>query len=541
MQRFLKLFGPYLQWVYHCFDRIVINGYLSFLTRENNVAYFFREVCNQPKITKKVLTERTRQYQAWVAHYARNHHLPMIWPDKGVRKEDLVRPRQQRMVRQKRFGVYYILQSMEQGWTFRAMAPKFPTQDPNFQFLRKHKSRYTHYYFYILDEVAGPMVLRVGSFLPFQITAYLNGHNFIEQQLRRQNIPFTKQDNRFVCVGDPKALQKAADRLTGDIMQQRIDYWALILGPKFSARERAACAGLHRVYAGMQIEYCRNFIFKRHWPIRSIFQRSCELGLYLLTADRIAVLFGQQRLLKTISGKWQNVLERIDHGQHVFRCYYKNSFLKQYEKAATFLRQEIVCNNLKDFALKKTLSRWEPIRERFQQITDRFAQAQAEHLNVHGQFDVLARLAKPLVQGKTKVAGIKLENTRLMRLLELLLQGAGGHFRKWTTAQVHRAVLDAYNLKPKDYTLTQLRYDLRKLRLHGLIERVPKSYAYHFTSKGSKLSILLVQLRKRIYGPLAFGLFRTRPNPEFIPDSRFEKAYLKVEKAIDETIALMAA
>jgi hypothetical protein len=219
MQRFLKLFGPYLQWVYHCFDRIVINGYLSFLTRENNVAYFFREVCNQPKITKKVLTERTRQYQAWVAHYARNHHLPMIWPDKGVRKEDLVRPRQQRMVRQKRFGVYYILQSMEQGWTFRAMAPKFPTQDPNFQFLRKHKSRYTHYYFYILDEVAGPMVLRVGSFLPFQITAYLNGHNFIEQQLRRQNIPFTKQDNRFVCVGDPKALQKAADRLTGDIMQ----------------------------------------------------------------------------------------------------------------------------------------------------------------------------------------------------------------------------------------------------------------------------------------------------------------------------------
>jgi hypothetical protein len=541
MQRFLKLFGPYLQWVYHCFDRIVINGYLSFLTRENNVAYFFREVCNQPQITKEVLTERTRQYQAWVAHYARNHNLPMIWPDKGVRKEDLVRPRQQRMVRQKRFGVYYILQSMEQGWTFRAMAPKFPTQDPNFQFLRKHKSRYTHYYFYILDEVAGPMVLRVGSFLPFQITAYLNGHNFIEQQLRRQNIPFTKQDNRFVCVGDPKALQKAADRLTGDIMQQRIDYWALILGPKFSARERAACAGLHRVYAGMQIEYCRNFIFKRHWPIRSIFQRSCELGLYLLTADRIAVLFGQQRLLKTISGKWQNVLERIDHGQHVFRCYYKNSFLKQYEKAATFLRQEIVCNNLKDFALKKTLSRWEPIRERFEQITDRFAQAQAEHLNVHGQFDVLARLAKPLVQGKTKVAGIKLENTRLMRLLELLLQGAGGHFRKWTTAQVHRAVLDAYNLKPKDYTLTQLRYDLRKLRLHGLIERVPKSYAYHFTSKGSKLSILLVQLRKRIYGPLAFGLFRTRPNPEFIPDSRFEKAYLKVEKAIDETIALMAA
>ena len=84
MQRFVKLFGPYLQWVYHCFDRIVINGYLSFLTRENNVAYFFREVCKKPKVTKEVLTERTRQYQAWVEHYARNHNLPMIWPDKEL-------------------------------------------------------------------------------------------------------------------------------------------------------------------------------------------------------------------------------------------------------------------------------------------------------------------------------------------------------------------------------------------------------------------------------------------------------------------------
>lgn len=541
MQLFLKLFESSLQWFYHCFDRIVINGYLSFLTRENNLAYFFREVCKKPKITKEVLVERTRAYQAWVGQYARNHDLPLLWAEHGVRKEDWVRPCQQRMIRQNRFGVYYILQSMEQGWTFRAIAPKYATQDPNFQFLRKQKSRYTHYYFYILDEVAGPMVLRVGSFLPFQVTAYLNGHNFIERQLRRQKIPFTKEDNRFVSVEDPAALQKAADQLNGKILQERIDYWALIVGPKFSARERLACAGLHRIYAGMQIEYCRNFIFKRHWPIRSIFQRSCELGLYLLTADRIAVLFGQQRLLKTISGKWQNVLERMDHGQQVFRTYYKNSFLKQYEKGATFLRQEIVCNNLKDFGLKKTLPHWEPVRERFQQITDRFAHTQAEHLNVHGQFDVLARLAKPVLQGKTKVAGIKLENTRLMRLLELLLQGAGGHLRKWTTAELHQAFLEAYGVKPKDYTLTQLRYDVRKLRLHGLIERVSKSYAYRFTSKGTKLSILLVQLRKRIYGPLGFGLFRTRPNPEFMPDSRFEKAYLKIEKAMDDLIALMAA
>ena len=167
MQLFLKLFGPYLQWFYHCFDRIVINGYLSFLSREVNVVYFFRTVCKYPKITKEVLTERTHKYQAWVAHYARNHRLPLVWAKSGVRKESVVQARQQRLLRANRFGVYYIFQSMEQGWTFRNVAPKFPTQDANFQFIRKHRSRFTHYYFYILDPIAGAMVLRIGSFLPF--------------------------------------------------------------------------------------------------------------------------------------------------------------------------------------------------------------------------------------------------------------------------------------------------------------------------------------------------------------------------------------
>jgi hypothetical protein len=540
MQLFVKLFGPYLQWFYHCFDRIVINGYLSFFTREINVVWFFRQLCQKPKVTKEVLRERTDAYQAWVAAYARNHRLPMEWAVPGQRKEDWVRPALQRMMRQGRCGVYYILQSMEQGWTFRVVPPRYPTQDPNFQFVRKHRSRFTHYYFYIHDQVAGPMVLRVGSFLPFLITAYLNGHNFVERQLLRQKIPFRKDDNRFASVADPAALQKAADQLDPKVIQQRIDYWALILGPKFSAQERLACRGLHRLYAVSQIEYCCNFIFQRHWPIRSIFHRSCELGLYLLTADRIAALFGHSAR-RRIRGKWQNVVERIDHGQQVFRTYFKNSFLKQYEKARTFLRQEIVCNNLKDFGLKKTLAHWEPMRQRFQQITDRFAHTQAQLLNVHGQFDVLARLAKPVIQGQTKVAGIKLENTRLMRLLETLLQGAAGHLRRWTAARLHQAIADAYELHPKDYTLNQLRYDMRKLRLHGLIERVPKSYAYRFTAKGAKLSILLLQLRRRLYGPLAFGLFRRRPDPEFLPNSRFEKAFLKVEKAMDHAIELLAA
>jgi hypothetical protein len=540
MQLFIKLFGAQMQWAYHCFDRIVINGYLLGLMRENQVVYFFQTVCGYAKITKEILRQRSQDYNLWVKQYARNHKLPLLWPEKGIRKEELVQPRQARQLKAGKFGVYYILQSMEQGWSFRVASPKYAGKDPNYQILHKQRSRYTHYYFYIIDEVVGPMVLRVGSFLPFSVTAYLNGHSYIARELDRQGVKYVKDDNRFVSTEDEGKLQAAADSLNAKILQERIDYWTLIVSPKFSPKERAACGGLHRFYSVEQIEYCRNFIFKRSWPIRTIFQRSCELGLFLLTADRVTVMFGG-RQMRRIKGKLQSVMERLDHGAHVFRTYWQNSFLKQYEKASTFLRMELVSNNVRDFKLKKSLQYLEPMRRKFQEVTDRFAGVQARHLNVHGQLNILAHLSKPVVQGQTKVSGIKLEQTRVMRLLEVMFQGASGHLRVWSTVQLLKTIRADFNLKDKDYTLNQIRYDLRKLRLHGIIERVPHSYAYRFTPKGLKKAILLVQLRKRIYGPIAFGVFHHRPDPEYCPDSAFERAYHKVDQAIDEIIQLMAA
>src|SRR5437762_13993020 len=73
MQLFLKLFEPYLQWVYHCFDRIVINGHLLGLMRESQVVYFFRDVCGHPKLTKELLRQRSQDYQTWVEQFALNH------------------------------------------------------------------------------------------------------------------------------------------------------------------------------------------------------------------------------------------------------------------------------------------------------------------------------------------------------------------------------------------------------------------------------------------------------------------------------------
>jgi hypothetical protein len=538
MEEFIQLFGNLLAFVYHCFDRIMIHGYLSGLSRAEPVVYFVRQVLRLPVVTKEVLSQRTRDYQDWVEAYARNHHLPIEWAEKGVRKEDYVSPRLSRLVKKNAYGVYFIFKSMEQGPTFRISVPKYPTPDPNYRILAHQRSRFTHYYFYIRDEVLGPIVLRVASFFPFHATYWLNGHSFIEQELQRTHIGFQKSDNAFLAVDDVAALQAAADRLSPQIIRKQLDYWTFLLGPKFSKKERRQM-NLSRFYALAQVEYCRNFIFKRHFPIHKIFERSCEIGLWRLTANRISEIFGV-RLNKRLRGKLATVLDQIEHGHHVFRAYWKNAFFKQYEKFARYLRNELCSNNLRDFGLKKGLDHLDAVRTRFQTITDRFASFQAQCLNVHVDFPLLQRLALPITLGSVRYPGIKIHDTRIIRLLEVLLHGSptvGG----WTAKQIHQAVITTFQLPPKTYGLNQLRYDLRKLKGHGLLQRDGSRYAYRLTPKGVQVALLFLFFHKRLCGPLANSRFHHTPDPAHAPDSKLEAAYYKADQAIQNIVHLLAA
>jgi hypothetical protein len=538
MDRFTQIFGHLLVFVYHCFDRIVIHGYLSSLSRPEQVVYFFRQVLGLAVVSKEVLRQRTDDYKKWVGAYARNRHIPIQWAEKGVRKEDFVLPHLRRMVNKNAYGVYFIFCSMEQAPTFRISMPKYPTKDPHHRILTRQRSRSTHYYFYIRDEVLGPIVMRMATFFPFQATYYLNGHSFIEQELNRRQVGFRKSDNAFLAVDDVAELQAAADRLSPEIIRERLDYWTFLLGPKFSQRERSQM-NLSRFYSIAQIEYCRNFIFKRNVPIHKIFERGCEIGLWRLTANKIAEIFGA-RLHRKLRGKLSTVIDQIEHGHHVFRAYFKNGFLKQYEKFCTFLRNELCSNNLSDFGLKKGLDHLEAVRQKFQLITDRFAGFQAQWLNVHVDFPLLQRIALPVTIGSVRYPGIKIHDARVIRLLEVLLQG-GMQVGGWTAKQIHQAVLTTFRLSPAGYGLNQLRYDLRKLKGHGLVERDGSRYAYRLTAKGVQVALLFLFFHQRLCGPLANSRFHHRPNLSQRPNSKLETAYHKADRAIQDIVDLLAA
>ena len=136
--------------------------------------------------------------------------------------------------------------------------------------------------------------------------------------------------------------------------------------------------------------------------------------------------------------------------------------------------------------------------------------------------------------------GIKIQETRVIRLLEVLLHG-GTHVGGWTAKQIHEAVLTTFALSERRYRLNQLSYDLRKLKGHGLLERDGSRYAYRLTTKGVQVALLFLFFHKRLCGPLANSRFHHQPDPKYQPDSRLEAAYYRADAAIQKVVDLLAA
>jgi hypothetical protein len=258
-----------------------------------------------------------------------------------------------------------------------------------------------------------------------------------------------------------------------------------------------------------------------------------------LSADRISQVFGW-RLHKRLPGKLSSVLERTDHGHHVLRAYAKNAVMRMYEKFSTFLRLEALSNNLKDFGLNKGLDNLDKVRRMLSAVTDRFAQFEAQALDVQVDFPRFQRLARPIPRGAAKIPGIKLHDTRILRLMEVLLH-AGTKVLGWRSIDIHQAILTSFGLTPESYTLTQLRYDLRKMKGHGLLERDGRRYAYRLTNKGTRTALLFVLFHQRVCGPLANSLFQRRPTQTAAPLSKIEAAYRMADRSLDHIIQLLAA
>jgi hypothetical protein len=487
-----------------------------------------------------VLERRTNAYQAWVRRITEEHGVPVVAAPRGVRKEELVEPHYRRLKGAE--GVACVLTSMEQGRTFVSYVPrwKVPNGDANYRFIKACRQQFLHYYWYVLDPVMGAMSVRVASYFPFNVTCYLNGHSFVAQELRRDGVRFRTADNALLAVADVLALQVAADRLSASLLERRCNYWVRRVVPVFSPDEREALRPGYR-YSMAQMKLATDVVFKRSAPLRALFQRACELGVLVGGANRTTHLFGR-RINRRYQGKLQTVLDQRDVGHPVLRWYYQTSFAKQYvrgdQQSDRILRTETCSNDSRHFGVGRRLENLPLLREQLKATNERCLDEQAELLASAVDTGQVAALAAPVMIGQRRVPGLKLHDDRVIRRLETLLH-PGGFVRDWTSRELHTRVVARHRLTSDEYRLSQLRYDLSKLRAKGLVERIGKSRRYCLTPIGLKLGVLLVKLRLRLLGPLA-SLIR-QPNSTAAPtcSNSVDAAYHEVDTALDHLSAAL--
>jgi len=342
-------------------------------------------------------------------------------------------------------------------------------------------------------------------------------------------IPFRKDDNAIVGCDDPRALQRLADALDERVLHDRASYWAWRLAPSFTPRERKLC-GLQYRWSVAQIEFAQDVIFRRSAPLRNLFRRATEIGVALGGATQTRQIFGR-RINRRYQGKLETVLEHRDVGHPVLRAYYHTSYVKQYEKGDRLLRTETCLNDPYHLGVGRLLENLPKLKDHLAATTGRYLAQQAELLDSTVDTGALAALAHPIAIGNRHIPGIKLHDDRVIRALDALLY-TGGLLGDWTTRDLHARLLSRHRLSEDTYSLAQLRYDLQKLRAHGIVERIGNSRRYRLTTRGVRLASVLVKARDRLLGPIlatpAAKASQRSANP-----SRVEGALRKIDKALD--------
>ena len=525
LEKFYSLFLNKLKFSYDSFDRIVLNGYIPSFHKANNLTYYFKFILGHLYVNQKLLFSVTEKYNKAIEAFAAKDQLSCEWVEKGVRKEEFVQKFRERFEKRNTFGVYYILKSKENENSFRVVRPNRKECDEE-NYLAKTRKPFGHYYFYIHDQIMGNMCIRVASYLPFKITVYLNGHSYIERYLKNnygQKALYKKRDNAFLNIKDFDKLLQAKENFTVDLIRERINYWLGIIGPKMDKHP------MRYDYFIDQIEYCRNFIFKSHSYLSELFKRICELSLQLISTDSVRQIFASKAKEEEISKK----LTRIEEGYYVFKAWFKRCGIKQYRKYSNFLRYELTCNHLPDMKLKKALQHLPEFKEKAEDILDRYSETEAAMLNCHADVDYFKKHSRMVMIGQTKIAGLHVYQDRINRMLEVLLHD-NRSIGQWKSMDVRNKILENFELTETEYSRNQVIYDIRKLRAHGLVEKLWRTNRYRLTSYGVKVALAFTVMRKRIYGPLHYSLFENQPQHSIATGSKLERLYRRLDGDLNE-------
>src|ERR1022692_1193632 len=371
-----------------------------------------------------------------------------------------------------------------------------------FEFERDKSVYVNHYYFYIDDEDFGPLFIKICRYAPWSMKLCLNGHEWAKRQLEKKKIAYEALDNGFLSCAEPEKLQQICDSLGPEDIARVFRKWLRRIPLPLRPQDREA--GYDWTLSIWQMEVSLTQIFDRPLRGREFFEEIIRDNLDLGRPDRVQLIFGR-RVTKRTPGEFRTRV--IQDGVHPsLHIQYKNFDLKQYFKEGRGCRTEGTFRNAGDFGANKGLSNLPYLQKIGRQINRRLLEVERVSHNSGMSGDSIQRVVQPAVTADgQKAPGLKFGQPRVMALL-LALTMFHHLIDGFRNRDLRQQVADLLGVTLAEYTTHQMTYDLRRLRLKGLIYRRPKTNRYFVTPYGWKVARLFSRLEARVFRP-AMAMF----------------------------------
>ena len=486
-----------------CIDRLFLNAYVPNLQVGGQVVTFLTGHLGFPIPSPALLQKIGNRFRRDVKAFVADRDIPILhlkkpdrtrWDD---RKLDHVRPYFEAAEAEGRYGVVAIVATQEFAWVFSAKNRSSTPGVVSFDFVKEDR-RVGMYYFYVLDPEFGPGFIRICTYFPYPARVWVNGHEWAKRQAAREHIDFSELANGFASSDDPAALQAICERLGPGDVQAFFDRWTRVIPTPFTESDREA--GYFWELSMRQVEVSRTLVFDDPRRARGFFGSLVQDNIGIGRPQEVHAVFGRDRRGRTTTQPFRTRVfspgteVRVDFS-------YKHSRIKQYLKEGRALRIETVINKPADIGVLARLEHLPELVERARGVNDRLLMIERAGQGCAIGSALFERIHQPYVREGQRTGALRFGDQRAMALagaLCLVVHAVTGFTNRSLRGHVA-------GLLGHDYSSSQMSYDLRRLRLHGLIERSPGTNSYALTPEGIRVAVFYTKVRARLLGPLLEG------------------------------------
>jgi hypothetical protein len=505
-------------------DRMYLHFYVPILQQEAGIAHFWQRHRGYRFASATQMGPMSRAFVDSIERFAQRENIPVIRFQRGQRKDEVAQEHLRAFRGQE--GVLFIGKAQEKTRVVRTEKRRNPQTGQTYPWLVMSTAMVNQYYFYGVDRDFGLFFIKFGSYFPYNGKLLINGHEYAKRQLDQAGIKYEALDNGFLSCADPQRLQRICDGLSASRIECFFRKWLARLPHPFTPQDRRA----RYTYdiSMLQTEFSLTQVLDRPVAGRVFFEQVIRENLDLGRPSQVQLIFGR-RVTRRTPGSFRTrvITEGVIPSLHID---YKNSRIKQYHKEGQALRTETTINDTYDFEIGRRLTNLSALRKVGFQANRRLLNVQRiSHDSALGE-EAFNRIQAPAIVDGQRAAGLRFGQSRVLALLSALVL-----FRllpRGFSPRDLRAHVAAFlGLAADKFSQGQMTYDLRRLRLHGLIERIPKSHRYQVTGFGFRSAVFLTRTYNRLLRPGMASVADKQP-PGLTPlDAALAHADRAIERA----------